>query len=278
MKKNYIIRKLLCLLLLFLLCSIHAQAAREKQIFDQSGLMNDREISAITEKANELREKYQMNFVILTTDDAGGKTAMEYADDFYMDQGFYDNDEKGGATFLIDMDNRELWIGTAGDMRYFLTDERIEQVIDAGYSFLRDKEYYDCFEQLLEQTRIFLEKGIPSDQYTYDTETGEIVRYRSIRPIEALIALIAALAAGGIACALVVGKYRLKWGTYKYPFREKSKLTLTGKEDRFMNQVVTTRHIPRNPPPGSGGGGGGGRSSTHTSGGGGNFGGGGRKF
>jgi len=260
------------------MCSLQAAAAEGKQVFDQSGLMSLQEVSSITEKADVLREKYQMNFVIVTTNDAEGKTATAYADDFYMDYGFYDNEEKGGAIFLIDMDNRELRIETAGNMQYYLTDDRIEQVLDAGYNNLTEGQYYDCFSNLLEQTQAFIEEGVPSNQYIYDTETGEIKRYRSIRPIEILIAVLAALLAGGITCAAVIGKYRLKWGTYKYPFREKSSLALTGKEDRFINQIVNTRHIPRNPPPSAGGGGGAGRSSTHTSGGGGSFGGGGRKF
>lgn len=48
-----------------------------------------------------------MNFVILTTDDAEGKEGEVYADDFYMDNGFYD-DEK-----TAEPSTSSIWI-TAG--------------------------------------------------------------------------------------------------------------------------------------------------------------------
>ena len=53
--------------------------------------------------ANNLAENFNMNFVILTTDDAEGKEAEVYADDFYMDNGFYDDGKDGGAIYIIDM-------------------------------------------------------------------------------------------------------------------------------------------------------------------------------
>ena len=68
-----------------------------------------------------------------------------YADDFYMDNGYYDNGMDGGILFLIDMDNRQVWISTAHDMRYYLTDERLEDVIDAGYEELTEEKYALCF-------------------------------------------------------------------------------------------------------------------------------------
>ena len=265
------------ILLLALLCQLSVLAA-QGQVFDQAGLFESSQNADLRERTDLLREQYNMNMVVVTTDDAQGKDAQDYGDDFYMDNGFYGNEEKGGAQFLIDMDNRKVWISTAGDMQYYLTDARVEDVIDAGYGEIKAGNYYQAVCRMLERTAQWIEEGIPADQYTYNEETGEIVRYRSITPMEAGIAAAIALAAAAAVCFGVAGRYQLKWGTYKYPYQEKCSLKLTRKNDRFTNQIVTTRHIPKSPPPSSGGGGGGGGTTVHTSSGGGSFGGGGRGF
>lgn len=279
MRKNIITIITAFLLLIMLGVKTEAAGNSVNQVFDPAGLLSDSEIENLKTRTADLKDKYKMNFVIVTTDYAEGKEARDYADDFYMDNGFYDNGEKGGVLFLIDMDNREVRLSTAGDMIYYLTDERIEWIIDAGYDDLVDGLYYNCLYSMIVNTESYMEQGIPSGQYTYDEETGKIKVYRSITATEAVIALIGALAAAGIVCGIIVAKYRFRLGTYKYPVRDKSRIHLTVQNDRFVNQVVTTRRIPKDPPPSSGhGGGGSGRSTTHTSSGGGNFGGGGRKF
>ena len=62
----------------------------------------------------------------MTTEDAEGKTSEEYADDYYDYNGYAED----GALYLIDLDNGSVWISTAGKMIRYLTDERIDAVID----------------------------------------------------------------------------------------------------------------------------------------------------
>ena len=67
----------------------------EQFVFDKADLLTDAEEEELNEKANDLAGTFHMNFVILTTDDAEGKEAQAYADDFYMDNGFYDDGKDG---------------------------------------------------------------------------------------------------------------------------------------------------------------------------------------
>lgn len=254
---------------------LEALGAGEAQVFDQADLLNEDQEERLESRAEELKDEWEMNFLLVTTEDAQGKESQEYADDFCMDHGFYDNGARGTAALLIDMDNRNVWVSTSGDMIYYLTDARIEDVIDAGYEQLRAGDYEACFANMLDRTGEYLDAGIEDDQYTYDAETGRIVRYRSIEPFEMWLAILIALAAAVGSCVWVIGSYRMKWGAYQYPYREKGRLKLDVERDVFTNQVVTTRRIPKDPPPSDGGGS---VSSTHTSSGGGKFGGGGRSF
>jgi uncharacterized protein len=228
-----------------------------------------------------MSQNYQINVAIVTTEDAQGKDTQEYADDFYVDQGYYDNGAKGGTLYLIDLDNREIYMCNVGTMNRYITDSRLEDILDEGYTYVSEEEYYSCIQAMIRETYLWLEKGIPEGQYNYNEDTGAISRYRSITPMEAAIAFVVALAAALLTAVFVVGKYRLKIGLYKEQLQDRSRLKLTRKEDIFLSQTVTTRRIPRNPPPSSGGGrrgGGGGNRTTIHSTGGRSFGGGGRKF
>ena len=100
----------------------------------------------------------------------------------------------------------------------YLTDARIDAVIDAGYDNLKAKNYADGILEMLNETESYLEDGIPSNQYNYDTETGKISRYRSITVYEAIGAAVIALLCGGGFAASVLGSYRLKKKTYRYPY------------------------------------------------------------
>mgnify|MGYP002225745817 FL=1 len=138
-----------------------------------------------------------------------------------------------------------MWISTAGKMIRYLTDERIDAVIDAGYDNLKAKNYAEGILEMLNETERYLEDGIPSDQYNYDTETGKISRYRSITVYEAIGAAVIALLCGGGFAAAVLGSYRLKRKTYRYPYESRAKVHFTRRDDQFRHRSITQRRIPR---------------------------------
>ena len=79
--------------------------------------------------------------------------------------------------FLIDMDNREVTVSTAGEAIYYLNDDRIDDILDNCYDYVVDGEYASCFSSMLSDAEYYYEVGVPSDAYTYDEETGEIHYY-----------------------------------------------------------------------------------------------------
>ena len=253
----------------------------EQFVFDKADLLTDAEEEELNEKANDLAGTFHMNFVILTTDDAEGKEAQAYADDFYMDNGFYDDGKDGGAIYLIDMDNRRVQVETAGDMKdLYITDARVEEIVDAGYENVKDGAYAEAFEGMLNATADFIEEGVASGKFNYNEDTGEYTYFdteeeesRRITPVEFLIALGIALAAGGVAVSTVIGTYHLKWGTYEYPYKDKAGLKVRRSRDDFIGSHVTHRRIERESSSSDSG-----MTTTHDSSGGGNFGGGGRDF
>lgn len=281
MKKSHYFHLLLAFLLL---CLLPGQAVKAETdhtyVFDNAGLFSQDEADRIEETIQDLKTETDMDYVVLTIDDAEGKTSREYADDYYEATGLGTHGNYSGLLYLIDMDNREIYVSTEGDMLRYLTDARIDSILDNAYEEVADGNYAASALSVLEDARTYIAEGIPQDQYNYSSETGEVDPYSEKKgfPILALVFGAAAGLVAAIAAFLgVKGKYQLTFETYHYPLSEKSDMRLTVSEDRLVNQFVTHRRIPKNPPS-SGGKSSGSRTTTHRSSSGRSHGGGGRKF
>jgi uncharacterized protein len=263
--------------------SVHAA---EQRVYDEAGLFSSGEIQELESQIAQLSKTTKMDFVIVTTDRAHGKSSMEYADDFYDEGDFGNGSEKSGVLFLIDMDNRELYVSTSGAMIRYLTDSRIESLLDDAYEYASAADYSGAAKAFLEDAAKYYKKGIPDGQYTYNSETGKISRHRSIRWYEFLLALGAALACGFGAVASVRSEYSMKTqrqnaSGFNMAYRADASFVVRTKNDAMVNSFVTQQIIPRDRSMGRGGrgdGGGGGRSTVHTSSSGRSHGGGGRHF
>lgn len=291
MKKQ--IRSFLWMLIvaaLFLLLPISVWAAKAdgtQRVFDTAGLLKESDIAAFEEQIAGLRDTMKMDVVLVTTDETRGKTAQQYADDFYDEGDFGTRSDHSGVLFLIDMDNREIYVSTSGTMIRFLTDRRIDQMLDRAYTYAADGDYAGVMRQFLADMTTYYRQGIPGGQYNYDTETGKISVYRSIRWYEALLAFAVAVFCGVVACLNVKRDYAMKQerrraANFNLAYRADARFAFHNQNDVLVNSFVTQRILPRNTGGGHGGsggsGGGGGRSSTHTSSAGRSHGGGGRKF
>lgn len=245
------------------------------QLTDQAMLLTEDEAAEVEEEIVKLEQATGWDVMAVTTSDAGRMDATTYAETWFDDYTINDN----GVILAIDMDNREIVIRTFGECRFYLTDDRIESILDDGYEEVSNERYADTFLEMMEGVETAYYEEDITDNYLQDEDTGEITRYKAKKQItwmEALIALAIAFAAAGITAGGIIGSYRLKTGGYKYPIEKNGRVNLNRREDRFVNQFVTHRKIPKQTS--SGGGGGGGRSTVHTGAGGRSSGGGSRKF
>ncbi len=272
-KKKYAI--LLWMTLLLLLTGTGVMAAQSGNVYDDAELLSDSEISALNEQITAFQERSGWNIYAVTTADAGGRSATAYADDFFD---VHSPEQEDGVAVLIDMDNREIAISTGGEAIRYLTDGRIDGILDDAYSDVADGAYGDCLMTMVTGAANAYDAGIPSGQYNYDTETGKISVYRELTLSEILIAVLLALGTGAIMYSAVVGKYRMHFGAYRYDFHDNGTVNLRVKEDRFINETTTHRRIPRQTSSGGSSHHSSGRSSTHRSSSGRSHGGGSRKF
>lgn len=256
-----------------------------QRVYDMAGIFSQAEEEILEDIAAQVSEESGMELVIASTDETGGKTTEEFADDFYEQGGFGTGKDHSGAVFLIDMENRYYWISTEGKMTRYLTDSRIESILDGDAAdFMADGRYGDAAAAFLEDTRSWIRKGIPGGQYFYDEETGKISVYRSITWYEALFAFAVACGAGILTCRGVTKEYDLKTDprarrNQDLAYRAEAAYSLRPFRDQLIDQKVIRQALPRSHP--SGGRTGGsrpGRTTVHRSGSGRSHGGGGRRF
>lgn len=256
-----------------------------RRVYDMAQILDAAYVDQAEGVIADYQEKYQLDIVIVTSEDTEGKTATAYADDFYEAGGFGQGSGKDGILFLVDMDNRELVFSTEGKAIRIFTDERIESMLDHVYEGASKGDYTASTDAFLADVEQWCKAGIPGGQYNYDTETGKVSMHKSIRWYEALLALGISVFTAGSVCAAIKRQYGMEQDqrqvrNLNMAYRSEARFAYNSQKDQFIDKFVTTQRIPRNTGRGSGGGGHSspGRSSTHTSSSGRSHGGGSRKF
>lgn len=258
---------LLSLIIAVFICNPIMVNAQDFKVYDEGNLFTEDEIIRLNDEANTLSYNYDMDIVIVTTEDAEGKTAREFADDYYDYNGFNDD----GILFLIDMDNREAYISTKGLGIRYLTDYRIESIIEDVLNELRDEDFYGASQVYLNDLEGYLQSGIPSNQYSEDENTrGE----NKLTFLEAIISLIVGFIGAIIFNFGIKSKYKMKNIQKPMNFRNNSIVNMSTNQDMLVDSFITHRIIKKD----NDNNGDSGRSSTHTSSSGSTHGGGGGKF
>ena len=81
---------------------------------DDANLLEDTEEAELEQILEEISMRQNCDVVIVTVDSLDGKSAMEYADDYFDYNGYGYGAEKDGILFLIAMEDRDWWISTHG--------------------------------------------------------------------------------------------------------------------------------------------------------------------
>lgn len=250
------VKKLICLLAACLVLILPCAALAEGWVFDDAKLFTASEIQELEAYIAELRADYGMDVLVLTSEDAPLDQSLDYADIFFEQHA----SSEDGFVFFIDMSNRVPTISTSGLMIDYITDHRLDALLDKGYNDLARGRYGSAAMAVLRQLRTYLGQGREEGSYRYDAETGMRLTadYNTLTSYEIVVALIVGAAVAMIIVATVSGSYQLKGGTYRYDLNGNAARTLTRDEEHFVTQRVT-RQV-RQAAPASGG-----SHSSHSS-------------
>lgn len=269
----------ICLLLCFTMFmpSLLMADSSYQAVYDYASLLTGDEVTSLESRISEIQANYGMDAYILTTNDTEGKSAMEYADDFFYDLG-YGRADTNGILLLVDMGNRKIWISTSGSAISYFTDARIQLVIDEIKGYLSSGDYYQAGETFLSTVEAVVsepipetneeETSLPSSYYDETASAPPITYYLSVGGIAALIALVVSM----ITYFCICRSYTHPKFTQPVTAPDRSSVNYTDRQDMFIG-THTSRVLIRHDDDNSGSG-----SSTHSSSDGGTFGGGGGDF
>ena len=250
-----------------------AANAEKTLVVDDAGLLGADEIAALTEKLQSITNTYACEASIVTVNGMGGKSAQDYADDFFDYNGYGFGADRDGLMLVLDMGSRQWYITTHGSAIQAFTDEGIQYIGKQMVPYLSDGDYAGAFGEFASQCEAFMAKAQTGSAY----DSGDMPKEPfAIDSTMILFAIIPAVLIGFITVSVMKSKLkskraRLNASEYVVP----GSFHLTRNTDTFLYRTVTKTEIPRDDDDHHSSGGG---SSTHSSSSGSTHGGGGGSF
>ena len=128
--------------------SAAGQIPKERQLNrleDEADILTDSQEQILMQKLDEISERQQCDVAVVTVYSLMGKSAQDFADDFYDYNGYGMGTEDSGILLLISMEDRDWAISTYGFGIYAFTDVGIQFLTDAFLSELSDGDYMEAF-------------------------------------------------------------------------------------------------------------------------------------
>lgn len=161
-------------------------SAASNTVDDQANLLTPEERTELSNQADAINQKIKGEVFILTTD-TNSEEPRKFADDQLRAR--IGNDHNG-ALLLLDMNQREIYLSTSGNLIDYINDKRRDKLLDDVEGAMRDGDYYQASKNFLFNAQEFVDDGVPGGAYRIDEKTGKITRYKSIRPIEFIIGFV----------------------------------------------------------------------------------------
>ena len=228
--------------------------AYEERVDDSAGLLSDEEITQINENIDYIRNAYSCDVVIVTTNDSEGKSAMDYADDYYDYNGFGMGDEQDGIILTVNMDIQEYWISTCGQAILWFSDSEVEDMKSTVQPYLSEGDYGNGFLAWLSDVEYYLETDDGSG-YIIE-ETNPFAAALTYLPMGLILGLVLAV----IIIMIMIRKCRTAvQPTLANDYLDKEHITLRRQEDLFLRSHTSSVKIQTESKSGSGG------STVHSS-------------
>lgn len=245
-------------------------------LYDYEGLLSADGAEDINAALENLSSEYDMTVAILTVSSFDGKSAEEYADDFYDENDLGIGDDRDGLILLVSMAERQWHISTSGYAIYAFPDVYLDDIGESITPYLGDGDGAGAFEAFIEQCGYYLADSADED-YEYSDEDFYYAPNESSGSGSYLIRIPIAIGIGLIIALIVMsvlkrGMKSVEMQTAAADYVVGGSFNLSESRDVFLYTTVTKTPKPKDDDDDDdfhgGFGAGGNFSSTHMSGGG----------
>lgn len=159
MKKRFLSAILIFVLVLTLAPAALADNSKSR-VYDNEGLFDEYDTDILNSKLADVSSTYNVDVAILTAISFDGKTAQEYADDFYDETGIGQGENKDGILLLISADERQYAISTCGYAIFAFPDAYIGDMENEFTPYLSDGDWYEACVSYIENCGFYLYEAL----------------------------------------------------------------------------------------------------------------------
>lgn len=257
------------------------------RVYDYADLLTADEEADLELRYYQWGLEADTDIILITTTDMEGKSDQVYLEDF-QDELYFTQDvlAENASLMLINMEDRVVTIQGYGDCEFWLSNDRIEYILDWVYEGLVDGDYFAAAESFGEQTAYYMnqDKGVsteyepgqdygeayggPSDYYGESLkEQYTLGEYLGMALSEGFLgSAVLGVVGSSIACLIIAVNRKPKNTVQASTYMDNQNSGLAAKRDDYLRTTVTK---VRKPKESSGSSGGSSRSGGRSSGGGG---------
>lgn len=227
------------------------------RLVDMADLLSDSEEAALAEMLDEVSERQQVDIVVVTADSLEGKSATQYADDFYDDYGYGFGDGRDGILFLVSMGERDWCLSTTGFGITAFTDAGQAYMSELFLPDLSEGDYAAAFVTFVQLCDDFITQADSGAPYDVGNLPQEPYAFGMWLAISFGVAFVIALIATGVMKGQL---HSVSSQSRADSYIRDGSMQLTKNNDLFLYRHIERREKPKDNSSDSPGG-----SSTHTS-------------
>lgn len=263
---------------------MEATASEKELIFDDAGLLTQKEYEELNRMANELGAEKETDIMIITIDGPDAYDVMSMIQDYYDEYApGYDQPYGNTTILMVDMYNREFYVAGFKKAEEYVSNERTNKIMEHITPDMANGDYKLAFQKYIEDVYQYM--GMPpetgmnsgsdlnsgtrtsSERNTRNTDIGSESGPGSYQSGDSdnifnniWVQLAISVVIGGGVVGLMLynsgGRVTVNGRTYE----NSSVSGVRARRDQYLHTTTTKRKIERNNNSGSGGGGGGGRT------------------
>lgn len=232
---------------------IAANSIEVDNMVDEANLLSQEEVDEIDAMLVNMKQKYDMDVVIYTTNrSSADKSIVDFADDIYDYNNRGCGPNKDGIIFVIDMEQREWQISTTGYGITAFTDYGLEVIEDKIVPYLSDGNYYKAFYEFADLSENYIKAA--KDGKAYDNGN----KYKEFSLLPYLVVAVVSLVIAAITTISMKSQLKsVRYGGDASRFSKQGAMNITKSQDIFLYHRISKRKKPENSSNGG--------SSTHRS-------------
>ena len=215
----------------------------EDKIYDFADILSDEDEEELYDIVFKYIDDTKMDLAIVTIDNNVKSSTREYADDFYD----YNDFKIDGVCYVIDMENREFYISTAGKGLMYYDNDRVELILSSMDDSMFNHNYKESIDILVNRLTFYYNYGYSNSKY--EIVDGKIV-YKTPYVIFFGISFIFAFV---VTLILSLRNKPVKLSRDSFSYLDKKSIKITNRNDSFIRTHTTSTYSPINHDSGSSG-------------------------